>query len=81
MAEITVIPVSKKCGEIIRTAAYARVSSDSADQLNSFTAQIRYYSELLKSSSDAVLVDIYADEGISGTSSEKRDEFQRLMRD
>lgn len=81
MAEITVIPASEKCGEIIRTAAYARVSSDSADQLNSFTAQIRYYSELLKSSSDAVLVDIYADEGISGTSSAKRDEFQRLMRD
>lgn len=81
MAEITVIPAAEKCGEIIRTAAYARVSSDSADQLNSFTAQIRYYSELLKSSSDAVLVDIYADEGISGTGSEKRDEFQRLMRD
>lgn len=81
MAEITVIPAAEKCGEIIRTAAYARVSSDSADQLNSFTAQIRYYSELLKSSSDAVLVDIYADEGISGTSYAKRDEFQRLMRD
>ena len=81
MAEITVIPAAEKCREIIRTAAYARVSSDSADQLNSFTAQIRYYSELLKNSSDAVLVDIYADEGISGTSSAKRDEFQRLMRD
>ena len=75
MAEITVIPAAEKCREIIRTAAYARVSSDSADQLNSFTAQIRYYSELLKNSSDAVLVDIYADEGISGTSSAKRDEF------
>lgn len=81
MAEITVIPASEKCGEIIRTAAYARVSSDSADQLNSFTAQIRYYSELLKNSADAVLVDIYADEGISGTGSAKRDEFQMLMRD
>lgn len=61
MAEITVIPASEKCGEIIRTAAYARVSSDSTDQLNSFMAQIRYYSELLKSSSDTVLVDIYAE--------------------
>lgn len=81
MAEITVIPAAEKCGEVIRTAAYARVSSDSADQLNSFAAQIRYYSELLENSSDAVLVDIYADEGISGTGAAKRNEFQRLMRD
>lgn len=81
MAEVTVIPAVEKCGEVIRTAAYARVSSDSADQLNSFTAQIRYYSELLKNSSNAVLVDIYADEGISGTGAAKRNEFQRLMRD
>lgn len=81
MADVTIIPAAGKCGEIVRIAAYARVSSDSTDQLNSFTAQIQYYSELLKNSSDAVLVDIYADEGISGTGAEKRTEFQRLMRD
>lgn len=50
MAEITIIPAKERTDEIIRTAAYARVSSDSQDQLNSFAAQIRYYIELLKNS-------------------------------
>ncbi len=81
MADVTIIPAAGKCGETVRTAAYARVSSDSTDQLNSFTVQIQYYSDLLKNSTDAVLVDIYADEGISGTGAEKKTEFQRLMRD
>lgn len=81
MAEITIIPAKNRADEIIRTAAYARVSSDSEDQLNSFAAQIRYYTELLQNSTDAIFVDMYADEGISGTSTEKRTEFQRLMND
>lgn len=81
MAEITIIPAKDRSDEIVRTAAYARVSSDSEDQLNSFAAQIRYYTELLKDSTDAVFVDMYADAGISGTSAAKRTEFQRLMSD
>lgn len=81
MAEITIIPAKERCKEIVRTAAYARVSSDSEEQLNSYTAQIRYYTEMLQNSTDAVFVDMYADEGISGTAVEKRDEFLRLMRD
>lgn len=81
MAEITIIPAKDCSDEIVRTAAYVRVSSDSQDQLNSFAAQIRYYTELLKDSTDAVFVDMYADEGISGTSAVKRTEFQRLMSD
>ncbi len=81
MAEITIIPAKDRSDEIVRTAAYARVSSSSEDQLNSFAAQIRYYTELLKDSTDAVFVDMYADEGISGTSAAKRSEFQRLMSD
>ena len=81
MAEITIIPAKDRSDEIVRTAAYARVSSDSEDQLNSFAAQIRYYTELLQNSTDAVFVDMYADEGISGTSAAKRTEFQRLMSD
>ena len=60
---------------------YARVSSDSEDQLNSFNAQIRYYTEMLHNSNNAVFVDMYADEGISGTSTTKREDFQRLMND
>ena len=81
MAEITIIPAKDRSDEVVRTAAYARVSSDSQDQLNSFAAQIRYYTELLKNSTDAVFVDMYADEGISGTGTAKRTEFQRLMSD
>ena len=81
MAEITIIPAKNRSDEIVRTAAYARVSSDSEDQLNSFAAQIRYYTEMLQNSTDAVFVDMYADEGISGTGTEKRTEFQRLMSD
>ena len=81
MAEITIIPAKDRSDEIVRTAAYARVSSDSEDQLNSFATQIKYYTELLQNSTDAVFVDMYADEGISGTSAAKRTEFQRLMSD
>ncbi len=81
MAEITIIPAKNHADEIVRTAAYARVSSDSEDQLNSFAAQIRYYTELLKNSTDAVFVDMYADQGITGTSAAKHTEFQRLMSD
>ena len=65
----------------LRVAAYTRVSSDSDDQLNSFAAQNRYYNELIAEKAEWSLVDIYADEGITGTSAEKRDDFQRMMAD
>jgi len=65
----------------LRCAAYCRVSSSSEDQLNSYAAQIRYYSGVFENSETEELVDIYADEGITGTSEEKRDEFKRLMSD
>lgn len=81
MAQVTIIPAKNHADEIVRTAAYARVSSDSEDQLNSFNAQIRYYTEMLQNSDNAVFVDMYADEGISGTGTAKREEFQRLMND
>lgn len=65
----------------LRVAAYARVSSSSADQLNSFAAQNDYYQNLIRSKENWSLADIYADEGISGTSAEKRPDFQRLIAD
>ena len=65
----------------LRVAAYARVSSSSDEQLNSFAAQNRYYTELISSKDNWQLVDIYADEGITGTSIEKRDDFKRMLRD
>ena len=65
----------------LRVAAYTRVSSDSDDQLNSFAAQNRYYAELISGKVEWRMVDIYADEGITGTSSAKREDFQRMMAD
>ena len=65
----------------LRVVAYCRVSSDSDDQLNSFAAQNRYYTTLIASKDNWALVDIYADEGITGTSAQKRADFQRLMAD
>ena len=65
----------------IRLAAYCRVSSDSADQLHSFASQIRYYKDYERKNPRYQLVDIYADEGITGTSMVKRDEFNRMIRD
>ena len=65
----------------IRTAAYCRVSSDSADQLHSFSAQVRYYTRLIGDNERMELVDIYADEGISGTKTKNRDDFCRLIND
>lgn len=63
----------------IRVAAYCRVSSDSSDQLNSYMTQIRYYENFLSESEDEELVGIYADEGITGTRMDKREEFLRLI--
>lgn len=65
----------------LRVAAYARVSSSSEDQLNSYRVQNQYYSELISNNPDWEIVDIYADEGITGTSVEKREDFQRMMQD
>lgn len=65
----------------LRVAAYARVSTSSEDQLNSFAAQSKYYTTLISSNENWKMVDLYADEGITGTSAEKRGDFQRLMAD
>lgn len=65
----------------LRVAAYCRISSDSSDQLNSFVAQLNRYTALITSRENWSLVDLYTDEGISGTSAEKRPDFQRLISD
>ncbi|MCI8332681.1 MAG: recombinase family protein [Clostridiales bacterium] len=81
MKTITEITISQQKAKVIRLAAYCRVSSDSEDQLHSFAAQIRYYTEYTQRNAGFQLVDIYADEGLTGTSMEKRNEFHRLLRD
>lgn len=62
-------------------AAYCRVSSSSEDQLNSFAAQNIHYTQYITEHEDWRLVDIYADEGITGTSVEKREDFKRMLAD
>lgn len=65
----------------LRVAAYARVSSPSEDQKHSFEAQLRRYSALISAKENWTMVDLYADEGITGTSAQKRKDFQRLLSD
>lgn len=78
---ITVIDPHVPARVKLRVAAYARVSSDSEDQINSYIAQVDFYSKYISAREDWELVDIYADEGISGLEARKRDDFNRMMED
>lgn len=62
-----------------RVAAYCRVSTDSEEQINSYTAQKAYYTQKIEESPDWDLAGIFADEGITGTSMKKRKEFNRMI--
>ena len=73
--------IGTEAERMIRVAAYCRVSTDSEDQANSFLAQVRYYSDFIQSQENMILVDIYADEGITGTCMNKREDFKRLIYD
>lgn len=83
MPTVTVIKpkVADDTPRLLRVAAYCRVSSSSDDQINSYNSQLSYYSHKFEGSETEILIDIYADEGISGTSEEKRTEFLRLIDD
>ena len=67
--------------KILRTAIYIRVSTDSEDQLNSLEGQRSYYMNLVNSNPKWEFVGLYVDEGLSGTSTKKRDGFNRLLDD
>lgn len=75
------IPATQSETVTLRVAAYCRVSTDSNDQLNSFAAQQNHYNEYIRSHERWEMVEIYADEGITGTSVAKRDDFQRMLVD
>lgn len=62
-----------------RVAAYCRVSTDNEDQANSFESQQRYFRQYIERNPDWELYEIFADEGISGTSTKKRKEFNRMI--
>ena len=65
----------------LRVAAYCRVSTNSDEQLTSYKMQKKVYTELIQEKPEWCMAGIYADEGISGTRADKRDEFQRMIRD
>ena len=83
MPTVTVIQPKAADNEqrLLRIAAYCRVSSSSDDQLNSYNSQLTYYTHKFEDSETETLIDIYADEGITGTCEEKRTEFLRLIDD
>ena len=81
MPEVKIIPPVSQHAERLRVAAYARVSSDSADQLNSFAAQIAYYTDVIQSEEEWEFAGLYADEAVSGTTTASRNDFQRLLED
>lgn len=65
----------------LRVGAYCRVSTDNEDQLNSYASQLSYYKEKIANNIEWSLVDIYADEAISGTLDYKRSDFLRMIND
>lgn len=64
----------------LRTAAYCRVSTDSDEQEKSFDAQVEAYTDMIMKNPEWTLVDIFADEGISGTQTKNRKDFMRMMK-
>ena len=66
---------------MIQVAAYCRVSTDKEDQANSFESQQNYFKDYISKNPDWYLYEIYADEGLSGTSTKKRKQFNRMIRD
>ena len=89
MATVTMIPAKTRVGTRtktedapkLRVAAYCRVSTDSEEQETSYEAQIEHYTEFIGKNPSWELAGIYADSGISGTNTKKRDEFNRLIDD
>jgi site-specific DNA recombinase len=64
-----------------RVAAYARVSTDNEEQMTSQVAQVEYYTQYIQEHADWVFVKVYADEGISATSTKHREGFKQMVQD
>lgn len=84
---VVIIPSMKRSGnngnkdEIpkLRVAAYCRVSTDSEEQSSSYDVQIEHYTEFIKKNNEWAFAGIFADDGISGTNTKKREEFNRMI--
>ena len=62
-----------------RVAAYARVSTDSDEQLNSYHSQVDYYTNYINSRSDWIFAGLFTDEGITAVNTRHRDGFNRMI--
>ena len=86
MGQVQVIPPKPKMvvgikKKTLRVAAYCRVSRDTEQQQNSYESQVSFYTDYIQKQEDWELVDIYADDGISGLTADKRNDFLRLIDD
>ena len=79
ISRYTASPINEKKKR--RTAAYARVSTDSEEQLTSYSAQVDYYTSYIKSRDDWEFISVYTDEGITGCNTKKRDGFNSMVAD
>ncbi len=86
--EVIVIEATKpfitndlKSNKKLRVCAYARVSTNQLDQINSYNAQIEEYSSRIKENKDWIFAGLYSDEGISGTSVHNRTGFNKMIKD
>ncbi len=70
----------KEAQRQLRVAAYCRVSTDDEEQLTSYEAQKTYYTDLIMQNKNWTMAGIFADEGITGTSTKKRDDFRRMIK-
>jgi site-specific DNA recombinase len=84
---ITVIPARRRVGNTVnkevkpklRVAAYCRVSTDSDEQATSYDTQVEHYSNFIQKNEEWEFAGIFADDGISGTNTKKREEFNRMI--
>jgi len=84
---ITVIPARRRVGNTVnkevkpklKVAAYCRVSTDSDEQATSYEAQVEHYTDFIKKNPEWEFAGIFADDGISGTNTKKREEFNRMI--
>ncbi len=84
---VTMIPARRRVGNTakeeerpkLRVAAYCRVSTDSDEQATSYEAQVEHYTEYIKKNPDWEFAGIFADDGISGTNTKKREDFNRMI--
>ena len=83
---VRIIPAYRKKDTVIekeqlRVAAYCRVSTDMEEQESSYEAQVTHYTDLIERTPSWTLAGIYSDEGITGTSTAKREGFQKMIKD